>query len=84
MSVNPFLAFSCQGYCTETKVTPIITKTGEDKLWEADVMSLDNPIGLLRATFFYNGKNFVYRKAWSIVIQSSHKSKRKLLLLMER
>lgn len=42
----------------ETKVTPVITKTEKDKLWDAGAMKLDNLTGLLRATFFYNGINF--------------------------
>jgi len=47
-----------KGIGTEIKVTPVITEIEEDNLWEAGVMSLDNPTGLLRTTIFYNGKNF--------------------------
>ena len=37
---------------TETKVTPALSQTEEDKLWETGVINLDNPTGLLRAVFF--------------------------------
>ena len=33
----------------------------EDKLWETGVIGIDNPLALLRAVFFYNGKNFCLR-----------------------
>ena len=56
-----FKRLHAKGIGTETKVTPVITEAEEDKLWDAGVMSLDNPTGLLRATFFYNGKNFCLR-----------------------
>ena len=46
---------------TETKATPVIIEAKEDKLWHAGVVSLDNPPGLLRPTFFYNGMNFCLR-----------------------
>ena len=31
------------------------------KLWECGVVSLDTPVGLLNAVFFYNGKKFCLR-----------------------
>ena len=40
------------------KSTPVLSNHEEDKLWESGVIGLDTPIGLLKAVFFYNGKNF--------------------------
>ena len=56
-----FKRLHTKGIGTEIKVTPVITDTDEDKLWETGVMNLDTPTGLLRAVFFYNGKNFCLR-----------------------
>ena len=50
-----------KGIGTEIKRTPVLTTNDEDKLWSTGTLSLDNPEGLLRAAFFYNGKNFCLR-----------------------
>ena len=42
-----FKRLHAKGIGTETKVTPVITEAEEDKLWDAGVMSLNNPTGLL-------------------------------------
>ena len=56
-----FKQLHSKGIGTETKVTPALSQTEEDKLWETGVINLDSPTGLLRAVFFYNGKNFCLR-----------------------
>ena len=35
----------------ETKVTPVLSQSEEDKLWETGVINLDNLVELLRAGF---------------------------------
>ena len=45
-----------QKHCTET-----FTKEEENKLWECGMLGIDNPTSLLRAVFFFNGKNFCLR-----------------------
>ena len=35
---------------------PALSSDEEDKLWETGVIGIDNPLALLRAVFFYNGK----------------------------
>ena len=50
-----------KGIGSETKSTTVLTQLEEDKLWELGVLNLDTPIGLLRSTFFYNGKSFCLR-----------------------
>jgi len=45
----------------EMKVTPVISVNEEDKLWASGMLSMDSPIGLLKAVFFYNGKHFCLR-----------------------
>ena len=47
-----------KGIETETKATPVLSTDEEDALWSKGVLSLDNPIGLMNAVFFYNGKKF--------------------------
>ena len=47
-----FKQLHCKGIGTETKVTPALSQTEEDKLWETGVINLDSPTGLLRAVFF--------------------------------
>ena len=46
------------GVGTETKHTPIITKEEENCLWDQGVIGVETPESLLRAVFYYNGKNF--------------------------
>ena len=43
------------------KTTAVLSADDENKLWDTNVMNLKAPIGLLRAVFFYNGKNFCLR-----------------------
>ena len=50
-----------KGIGAEVKRTPVLTIADEDKLWATSVLSLETPEGLLRAAFFYNGKNFCLR-----------------------
>ena len=47
-----FKQLHSKGIGTETKVTPALSQSEEDKLWETGVINLDNPNGLLRAVFF--------------------------------
>ena len=56
-----FKRLHTKGIGTETKATAALSVTEEDKLWECGVISLDTPVGLLNAVFFYNGKNFCLR-----------------------
>ena len=51
-----------KGIGAEVKRTPVLTIADEDKLWATSVLSLETPEGLLRAAFFYNGKNFCLRR----------------------
>ena len=44
-----FKQLHSKGIGTETKVTPALSQTEEDKLWETGVINLDSPTGLLRA-----------------------------------
>jgi len=50
-----------KGIGVETKATLVILMNEEDKLWTSGMLSMDSPIGLLRAVFFYNGKHFCLR-----------------------
>ena len=43
------------------KTTAVFSSDDEKKLWDTNVLNLETPIGLLRAVFFYNGKNFCLR-----------------------
>ena len=56
-----FKRLHSKGIGTETKATPVLSIDEEDALWSKGVLSLDNPIGLMNAVFFYNGKNFCLR-----------------------
>ena len=58
-----FKQLHSKGIGTETKVTPVLSQVEENKLWDNGVLNLDTPIGLLRAVFFYNDKNFCLRGA---------------------
>lgn len=49
------------GVRAETKRTPIITKEEENSLWDQGVLGAETPESLLRAVFYYNGKNFCLR-----------------------
>ena len=50
-----------KGVGAEIKATPVMNPDDERKLWTSGVLSLSTPIGLLRAVFFYNGKNSCLR-----------------------
>ena len=56
-----FKRLHSKGIGTETKATPVLSTNEEDVLWSKGILSLDNPIGLMNAVFFYNGKNFCLR-----------------------
>lgn len=56
-----FKQLHSKGIGAETKATPVFTAESEAKLWDTKVLSMDTPKGLLRAVFFYNGKNFCLR-----------------------
>ena len=45
-----------------TTKSPAVLTPEEKKLWDASVLSLTTPVGLLGAVFFYNGKNSVYEE----------------------
>ena len=49
------------GVGVDIKSTPVVSPDDEIKLWETGVLSMENPTGLLRAVFFYNGQNFCLR-----------------------
>ena len=42
-------------------MTEVFTNEEEDLLWTSGALSTDTPLGLLRAVFFLNGKNFCLR-----------------------
>ena len=56
-----FKRLHAKGVGAEIKATPVMNPDDERKLWTSGVLSLSTPIGLLRAVFFYNGKNFCLR-----------------------
>lgn len=56
-----FKQLHSKGIGTEAKATPVITVDDEDALWEKGILDLNTPKGLLRAVFFYNGKNLCLR-----------------------
>ena len=43
------------------KSASVLGPEEEKKLWDTGVINLSTPVGLLRAVFFYNGKNFCLR-----------------------
>ena len=47
-----------KGIGADRKETPALSSNEEDKLWETGVIDIDNPLALLWAVFFYNGKSF--------------------------
>ena len=50
-----------KGVGAELKATPVMNPDDERKLWTSGVLNLTTPTGLLKAVFFYNGKNFCLR-----------------------
>ena len=63
-----FRQLNAKGVATETKVTPIITEAEEDKLWDAGVMSVNNPTALLRAVFSIIVKISICGEVWNTAI----------------
>ena len=63
-----FKQLHSKGIGTETKVTPALSQTEEDKLWETGVINLDSPTGLLRAVFFIMVRISALEVALSIVV----------------
>ena len=56
-----FKRLHAKGVGAEIKATPVMNPDDEKKLWTSGVVNLTIPIGLLRAVFFYNEKNFCLR-----------------------
>ena len=56
-----FRSLRQDGIGAEVKHTSLVSKQEENALWEQGVLGLDSPLSLLRAVFFYNGKNFCLR-----------------------
>lgn len=56
-----FKRLHSKGIGAEIKAVPVFTAENEARLWDTKVLSMDTPKGLLRAVFFYNGKNFCLR-----------------------
>ena len=52
-----FKKLHSKGIGATTKSAAVLNSE-EKKLWDTGVLSLATPTGLLRAVFFYNGKNF--------------------------
>ena len=50
-----------QGIRMEVNHTPIINMNEEQKLWDTSVLSVNSPVRLQRAVFFYVGKRFCIR-----------------------
>ena len=58
---NRFKELRVDGVGSNSKHTEILTKEEEGRLWESGVLNSSTPMGLLRAVFFLNGKNFCLR-----------------------
>ena len=56
-----FRKLHSKGIGTSLKATAVLSADGEKKLWDTEILNLETPIALLRAVFFYNGKNFCLR-----------------------
>ena len=56
-----FKRLHAKGVGAELKATPVINPDDERKLWTSGGLNLSTPIGLLRAVFFYDRKNFCLR-----------------------
>ena len=54
-----FKRLHAKGVGAEIKPTPVMNPNDERKLWKSGLLNLSMPNGLLRAVFFYSGKNFV-------------------------
>ena len=55
---NIFLQYQANNPVSEPKSTEPFSEEEEDRLWTSGALSTDTPIGLLRAVYFLNGKNF--------------------------
>ena len=53
-----FKCLHAKGVGAEIKATPVMNPDDEKKLWTSGVVNLTTPIGLLRAVFLNNEKNF--------------------------
>jgi len=53
-----FKRLHSKGIGTSLKAAAVLSADDEKKLWDTKVLDLETPVGLLRAVFFYNGKNF--------------------------
>ena len=56
-----FRSLRDEGIGAEVKHTSLISKEEENLLWENCVLGIDNPLQLLRAVFYMNGKVFCLR-----------------------
>ena len=56
-----FKRLHSKGIGASLKATAVLSTDDEQKLWDANVLNLETPLGLLRAVFFYKGKNFCLR-----------------------
>ena len=61
--------------------TAVLPSDGEKKWWDSNVLNLETPIGLLRAVFFYNRKNFVCEVVLSSVILNYHSFREKVTVV---
>ena len=58
---NLFCRLRSSGIGSQSKSAEIFTKVDQKKLWDDEILGLENPKSLLRAVFFLNGKNFALR-----------------------
>ena len=58
---NLFRKLREDGIGAESRHAPRISIEEENLLWEKGVLNTTTPRGLLRAMFYYNGKNFILR-----------------------
>ena len=56
-----FKKLHSEGIGSTKKSASVLGPEEEKKLWDTGVINLSTPVGLLRAVFFYNGKNFCLR-----------------------
>ena len=58
---NTFKRLRQEGIGCTSRHAELFTKEDEASLWEKGVIGLNDPKSLLRAVFYYNGKNFCLR-----------------------
>ena len=58
---NLFKCLRKDGVGSESRHTEGISKEEENLLWQSNVLNCDDPVGLQRAVFYYNGKCFCLR-----------------------